>query len=336
MNITYLIGNGFDLNMGLKTRYSDFLRHYLRRRSKSIAIATGKERIRQQMQDGINTWADMEIALGKLTTIYGDNVDEFLEVYHDIILRMADYLKLVEKHAKFDDHREEIKSAFSKSLINPSQWLTGPQPESLMTALGEINAYPYRVDFISFNYTTVFDECLSCFKKAIPHPSHEYRGRLISDNYGNVTHIHGSIYKDLVLGVGESAQIINERFHTEEFYQHFVKLEINASLEVDNYEKAEHLIAHSHIIAIFGMSLGESDIHWWVKLYQWLMEDEKRQLIIFVRRPDYNPVIPGSYEAVAKQIKDRFFSHCRKVVSGACRKRVYIVINAKCFPFDLL
>ena len=28
MNITFLIGNGFDLNLGLDTRYTDFLSEY--------------------------------------------------------------------------------------------------------------------------------------------------------------------------------------------------------------------------------------------------------------------------------------------------------------------
>lgn len=28
MNIVYLIGNGFDLSLGLKTSYSDFIRWY--------------------------------------------------------------------------------------------------------------------------------------------------------------------------------------------------------------------------------------------------------------------------------------------------------------------
>ncbi len=29
MNITFLIGNGFDLNLGLKTRYTDFYKYYM-------------------------------------------------------------------------------------------------------------------------------------------------------------------------------------------------------------------------------------------------------------------------------------------------------------------
>ena len=30
MNITFMIGNGFDLNIGLKTRYKDFILEYLK------------------------------------------------------------------------------------------------------------------------------------------------------------------------------------------------------------------------------------------------------------------------------------------------------------------
>ena len=30
MNITFMIGNGFDLNIGLKTRYKDFILDYLK------------------------------------------------------------------------------------------------------------------------------------------------------------------------------------------------------------------------------------------------------------------------------------------------------------------
>lgn len=29
MNITYLIGNGFDLNLGLKTKFKDYLEEYM-------------------------------------------------------------------------------------------------------------------------------------------------------------------------------------------------------------------------------------------------------------------------------------------------------------------
>ena len=33
MALTYVIGNGFDINLGLKTKYSDFYDHYLKQDS---------------------------------------------------------------------------------------------------------------------------------------------------------------------------------------------------------------------------------------------------------------------------------------------------------------
>ena len=36
MEIAYLIGNGFDLNLGLKTRYDDFYDYYIDNHTTSI------------------------------------------------------------------------------------------------------------------------------------------------------------------------------------------------------------------------------------------------------------------------------------------------------------
>ncbi|MBK7465948.1 MAG: hypothetical protein IPJ43_03540 [Saprospiraceae bacterium] len=38
MEILYIIGNGFDINLGMKTRYSDFYTYYKTTNSKSEAI----------------------------------------------------------------------------------------------------------------------------------------------------------------------------------------------------------------------------------------------------------------------------------------------------------
>ena len=41
MNIAYLIGNGFDLNLGLKTKYMDFYKYYLEQESKNDITGMG-------------------------------------------------------------------------------------------------------------------------------------------------------------------------------------------------------------------------------------------------------------------------------------------------------
>ncbi len=38
MKVIYIIGNGFDINLGMKTKYSDFYTYYQTINSKSILI----------------------------------------------------------------------------------------------------------------------------------------------------------------------------------------------------------------------------------------------------------------------------------------------------------
>ena len=70
MNITFLIGNGFDLKLGLNTRYSDFYSYYHEKASKeSIILKWMKE------DDDKGNWADLEMALGNKI----NDIDEVLE-----------------------------------------------------------------------------------------------------------------------------------------------------------------------------------------------------------------------------------------------------------------
>ena len=52
MNITYLIGNGFDRNMGLSTSFSDFLKEFLKEaEGDDPQIRKLKEDIRKREQE---------------------------------------------------------------------------------------------------------------------------------------------------------------------------------------------------------------------------------------------------------------------------------------------
>ena len=59
MNVTYLIGNGFDLGLGLKTRFSDFLPIYISEKSKDEDILEFQEDIAKSIDD----WSDFELQL---------------------------------------------------------------------------------------------------------------------------------------------------------------------------------------------------------------------------------------------------------------------------------
>lgn len=87
INIVFFIGNGFDINLGMRTRYSDFYEYYKNIESKSSIVKELKEEIAR----GIINWSDLELAFGKYTIKLKD-LDEFDEVYEDIVDNLADYL----------------------------------------------------------------------------------------------------------------------------------------------------------------------------------------------------------------------------------------------------
>lgn len=57
--IAFLIGNGFDLNIGLATRYDQFCKHYLKEHSEDF--------LAKSMKTDMKLWSDLELALGKVT-----------------------------------------------------------------------------------------------------------------------------------------------------------------------------------------------------------------------------------------------------------------------------
>lgn len=61
MKITFFIGNGYDINLGLKTSYPDFLNWYIKQPSKCSEVEVFKNLIR----NNIKYWSDLEKHLVK-------------------------------------------------------------------------------------------------------------------------------------------------------------------------------------------------------------------------------------------------------------------------------
>ena len=64
MNITFLIGNGFDLNLGLKTSFSDFLKVYKEPQAGDSDVI---KKFKSYFLKDENLWSDAEMAFGKIT-----------------------------------------------------------------------------------------------------------------------------------------------------------------------------------------------------------------------------------------------------------------------------
>ena len=104
MNMLYLIGNGFDLNLGLPTRYSDFLEYYFKHAPLNYKATSQESRRIQEYKDlfkktiennaGDQQWKDLEIALGKFSSQFNEAI-VFRDFYIDINLSLINYLKQI-------------------------------------------------------------------------------------------------------------------------------------------------------------------------------------------------------------------------------------------------
>lgn len=77
----FFIGNGFDLKMGLKSRYKDFYNYLLSQNYENIIV--------DKIKDNPDEWADFELACGKeLRNITIDNMEEFIGAFGNFKIRV--------------------------------------------------------------------------------------------------------------------------------------------------------------------------------------------------------------------------------------------------------
>ena len=111
MNITFFIGNGFDVNLGLKTRYSDFYPYFEEHAKENNMIRNwidGKEKL----------WADLEEKLGQeLRNVEQEQLNQFYEDKEEMDMLLIEYLEQEQQKYGFDD-LDLIKKEFSRSMIN--------------------------------------------------------------------------------------------------------------------------------------------------------------------------------------------------------------------------
>jgi len=296
MNITFLIGNGFDLRLGMKTRFADMYEEYIATPSKSDAIKEYKEMLKNDAPK-YETWGDFEMAMAQAAKEFEDET-AFIECLRDFKVYMAAYLE--REQADFDKRMSVSFNA--RTLCINETWesihnfYTGLIPNVIneFMALGVQDNPHYS--FISFNYTDVFDSLL--------YSSHE------------IIHIHGKLDADVVLGADNIGQVADLPYETtKRFARAFIKPEFNKSFDNARLIKAERAIDNSDIICIYGMSLGRSDYSWIIRLKNWLLSDQGHHLVYFMHdEAEYNRL---NWDAIIDTEEDQIVTLLEKLCASS-------------------
>ena len=212
MNVLYLIGNGFDLRLGLPTRYADFLEYYkgqtpkrgADRSQREVAIKKYKERFFAEMAEregrGEEQWKDLEVALGEFTTAFGADADGFCDFYEDMNRSLEAYLAQCNS---FEPTSEEVEK-FREDLTYPYRYFKPREEKELRTLT---IAQAWYIDVISFNYTSSFEcLCQDALLVGERYYPEGYNGHPVI--YQGVKHVHGSLGEGgILLGVDHGGQM---------------------------------------------------------------------------------------------------------------------------------
>lgn len=271
MNIVYLIGNGFDRNLGLKTSYQDFYRFYKTQVSNHENVQKVKEMISSQQSD---LWSDLEIALGQISKEF-NNTDAFIDVLKDI----SDNLR---KYVKAEANSLTIKSGAKEKLIgylcSPFENLTTEVKRSVEEHFTSQSREQWNVNIITFNYTYILEQILQDVvgsKIGTHHNGYNV-------NLNNILHIHGDCNTSIIVGVNDVSQIANETFKTDDDVLDWLVKTKAQECRSDGIERrCKNIISDANLICIFGMSFGETDKLWWDSIRNRLNANTNTRVVIY-------------------------------------------------------
>ena len=305
MNITFLIGNGFDLNLGLKTLFSNFVEKYkdIPTNDKDI------EKFKKHISKNEELWSNAEFEFGQYSGELKNGEAAILsKCQKDFCEKLAKYLKTQEKRIDFQENSKKVIDAFKKL-----DYIVNSFPLQERSVLD--NVYKTYINqnvifrFINFNYTATFDECVKIvMDNADIFNTHKYQGQFFKHRISEpVVHVHGTVEKEMVFAVNDETQIAKlDVFDCNygDIYKNFlIKKNANNLYGENTDANAWNLIKESHIIYIYGMSIGDTDKLWWERICQWLSERSERHLIVHNYKMPEKGVLPVDYQIAEQDYK---------------------------------
>lgn len=278
MNTVFMIGNGFDLNLGFKTGYKDFYDHLFEKPLASSALERFKEYLKRNEETHGKDWADLEVLLGKYSLEFSaDRAGDYIAFLDEIHEELRRYIASAAGELAVTD---EAYIKFVSDLVHYDAYLSERDRVQFSAYRDGLPPANYCVSAIVFNYTKTFE----CFlqNKGEKEDLGEKTPRSGYRNlFTKAEHVHGYLDENMLLGVNDILQIENKELRQNSaVYTRLVKPWMNTYTGSLRDERCHTAIREADVICIFGMSMGKTDKVWWERVLRRLTESSAR-LIIF-------------------------------------------------------
>lgn len=345
MEITYFVGNGFDMMYGLKTSYNQFYDYMMKEFSKDKIT---NNFFYNQIKADVKKWSDFEWMIG-LSTKSDEEIEEFL-------ISNGQFTKTNLKKEPFNknhflDSLEEFQEDFEEYLkLQENEALIPNLEDSLVSFLTELDDGLFRrvsriltpegspatitINFLQFNYTSILDQAINTINWDVVKNSFCEIFKLdqsydIKFYLGENIHVHEKLGSGSFLGVNDLYQI-NSNLFTETELNYLIKPRLIEEYDQFKLLKLDLTIDRTSLFIIFGMSLGETDLRWWKKILQRIMASNA---LVVLHRFDlslnFTKARPRKYLEIMESTTNMLLKHNKGLISATERRKVIPLINSK-------
>lgn len=324
MQILHIIGNGFDLNLEIKTSYSDFYEYYNLVENKNPEVIKLKDEILKKREN----WSDLELAFGK----YTKNIEGLLKldkIADDLRESLGDYLE--EQENQFDFTKIDKDKLFNY-LCFPEKILPTTDRNEISSYISQYRSLTWTLDIFTFNFTRTIEKIID---------SESIRNIPIGKHYNNnpitlraIEHIHGYTDDMMVLGVNDISQVANEVFHNDlNALEQIVKINANKANKHNVDNVFEQRIKSANLICIFGSSIGDTDNYWWEQIGNRIKAGVL--VLIFTKGVEISRRSNHKRGRIERSFREYFLSKTNLTDSEKEKfgKNIYIGVNTNMFNF---
>ena len=353
MDIVYFIGNGFDLNAGLNTRYIDFYNDLIKTKGDEVNPEI------QKLRDSISNycegkkkeidWSDAELGFGQYTSVVKeeDSSDSIVADCHDYLCEnLSSYLDKEEKRFPYSKIQEDVLllTELWNGFIDVGRGLRPSDSSKIKDYIYTLSG-GFNVSILDFNYTALVDRLISPIEEKDICGSRLYN-RTSYRNHISCLHVHGTTSHGLAFGVNDDTQYDNKAFEGGliEYSRQIVKPLFVFDMGDETQEKAIRIIESADIFYVYGMSIGNTDLYWWNLLINQMIENERAILImhdksvpVIERSPTpyiidirkrlekMVSIIPELPDEIKKSLSDRIFTTSGNVFN--CLEKIVDLIE---------
>ena len=222
MVVTLIVGNGFDIGLGMKTKFTDFIDlHYLTlHKEPGSVLARFQEALMEDKKCAGSkwrnrSWADAEKEFGLLDTgvLSKDSpVEDFETCLTDFKAELRLFLKQQNDAIKIPEEKLDLLyQEFGKCVVGVGEKLRTRYKKAFYNQLQTHQIVD--VNIITYNYTDVIDRMLKKHRQfpkgnglIVKFPS----GREFPFRIKTIHHVHGDLGTEIVFGVDDEMQIKNK------------------------------------------------------------------------------------------------------------------------------